>query len=132
MQNSILKALENEGQVPCWQYLSAKGKKKKKKKPITCFSGKYFIIIPQSSSHKKHHFLSETSHIKSTSTKNQQLKQMMGFFYTTCFYIKTMKPQQWIHVFLPQKGLFPTSDQLCLVSDKRNPDNGSHLSMRVV
>ena len=30
MQNSILKALENEGQVPCWQYLSAKGKKKKK------------------------------------------------------------------------------------------------------
>ena len=30
MQNSILKALENEGQVPCWQYLSAKGQKKKK------------------------------------------------------------------------------------------------------
>ena len=29
MQNSILKALENEGQVPCWQYLSAKGQKKK-------------------------------------------------------------------------------------------------------
>lgn len=44
MQNSILKALENEGQVPCWQYLSAKGQKKKK--PITWFSGKYFIIMP--------------------------------------------------------------------------------------
>lgn len=55
----------------------------------------------------------------------------MGF-YTTCFYIKTMKPQQWIHVFLPQKGLFPTTDQLCVMSDKRNPDNGSHLLMRVV
>ena len=34
MQNSILKALENEGQVPCWQYLSAKGQKKKKKSQL--------------------------------------------------------------------------------------------------
>lgn len=34
--------------------------------------------------------------------------------------------------FLPQKGLFPTSDQLCLMSkQKRNPDNGSHLLMRL-
>lgn len=69
--------------------------------------------MPWSSSHKKHHFLSETSHIKSTATKNKQLKHLMGFC-TTCFYVKTKKPQKWLHVFLPQKGVFPTTDQLGL------------------
>ena len=69
MQNSILKALENEGQVPCWQYLSAKGQKKKKAnylilRKVLYYNALEFFTQKASLPH------SETSHIKSTSTKN--------------------------------------------------------------
>lgn len=113
--------------MPCWQYLSAKGKKKANylilRKVLYYNAPEFFTqkaSLPQWNKSYKIHF-----------HKKLAVKADNGF-YTICFYIKTVKPQQWIHVFLPQKGLFPTTDQLCLMSDKRNPDNGSHLLMRVI
>lgn len=83
------------------------------RKQITWFSGKCLSIMPWSSSHKKHHFLSETSHIKSTSTKNKQLKWLVGFC-TTCFKCQTETRQNWLHAYLPQKGVLLPPDQLSL------------------
>lgn len=103
------------------------------RKQITGFSGKYFIIMPWGSSHKKHHFLSETSRLKSTSTttKNQPLKQSIGFC-TTCLYVRLRNLRTGYMFFFHKRSFSHHWPIGSLGVTKETLTNSSHLVRRAV